>query len=188
MKHCFLPAAVALAVLSVLTPQVTHAQTRDVAGASDHADVPRVDGAVARAWRHVAVGDIRMPLAAINSRDDLETVPRHVQGEIKHTDYVIRPARTPLEMDRHYEEALRRNGYQTLYACAGISACGSRMGELILLSDKVAPIGLPDGLFNDHLRVRVARKGSTWVLLHMIQGPDRALVYQAVVEGARDLD
>ena len=36
--------------------------------------------------------------------------------------------------------------------------------------------------------VVVARKGSTWVLLHMTRGPDRSLVYQAVIEGARELD
>jgi len=38
------------------------------------------------------------------------------------------------------------------------------------------------------MRVRVAKKGATWVLLHVIQGPDRALVYQAVIEGARELE
>ena len=188
MKRCLLPAAIAVALVSALTSQTATAQTTDVRGATDHAEVPRVEGAVARAWRHVALGDISIPLAPINSRDDIDTVPRHIQGEIKHTDYVIRPAQSPLEIDRHYEEALRRNGYQTMFVCAGIAACGSRMGELILLSDKVSPIGMADGLFNDRLRVRVARKGATWVLLHIIQGPDRSLVYQAIVEGARDLD
>lgn len=188
MKPCFLSLACSIAVLAGAVPQASSAQTSDVRGATDHAEVPRVDGAVARAWRHVALGDIRIPLGPINSRDDLDTVPRHVQGEIKHTDYVIRPAQTPLEIDRHYEEALRSNGYQTLYVCSGTASCGSRMGELILLSDKVAPVGLADGLFNDQIRIRVARKGSTWVLLHIIRGPDRSLVYQAVVEGGRDLD
>ena len=73
-------------------------------------------------------------------------------------------------------------------ACTGIARCGSGMGALILLSDTVAPAGFADGVFNDQLRVIVARKGSTWVLLHMTRGPDRSLVYQAVIEGARELD
>src|SRR5690606_18521381 len=56
------------------------------------------------------------------------------------------------------------------------------------LSAPRARAGFADGVFNDQVRVIVARKGSTWVLLHMTRGPDRSLVYQAVVGSARELD
>ena len=58
------------------------------------------------------------------------------------------------------------------------------MGGLILNSGKVAPAGLADGLFNDKVRVLVSRRGDTWVLLHVAEGPDRSQIYQAVIEAA----
>jgi len=58
------------------------------------------------------------------------------------------------------------------------------MGALILNSGKVAPVGLADGLFNDRIRVMIARRADTWVLLHIAEGPDRSQIFQAVVENA----
>lgn len=39
-----------------------------------------------------------------------------------------------------------------------------------------------DGLFNDRIRVLVARSGSNWALLHIAEGPDRSQIYQLIVE------
>ena len=57
------------------------------------------------------------------------------------------------------------------------------MGSLIVNSGKVASVGCADGLFNDRICVLVARRGGTWVLLHIAEGPDRSQIYQAAVEG-----
>ena len=159
----------------------------DVRGARDHDDLPRMDGARIRAWRQLSVAEITLPTGPVTEGAEPEHALR-LQGQISHLDYVIRPAAAPNDMARHYEEALREGGYETVFACTGIARCGSGMGALILLSDTVAPAGFADGVFNDQLRVVVARKGATWVLLHMTRGPDRSLVYQAVIEGARELD
>lgn len=159
----------------------------DVRGARDYADLPRLEGARIRAWRQLSVAEITLPTAAVSEGAATEDAHR-IQGQISHLDYVVRPAVAPIDMARHYEEALREGGYETVFACTGIARCGSGMSALILLSDAVAPAGFADGVFNDQVRVIVARKGSTWVLLHMTRGPDRSLVYQAVIEGARDLD
>lgn len=156
-------------------------------GARDYKDLPRLDGARIRAWRQLSVAEITLPTAAVAEGAASEDAHR-IQGQINHLDYVVRPALAPIDMARHYEDALREGGYETVFACTGIARCGSGMSALILLSDTVAPAGFADGVFNDQLRVIVARKGSTWVLLHMTRGPDRSLVYQAVIEGARDLD
>jgi len=146
-----------------------------------------MDGARIRAWRQLSVAEITLPTGAVAEGDTPQSALR-LQGQISHLDYVIRPAVAPIDMARHYEEALREGGYETVFACTGITRCGSGMGALILLSDTVAPAGFADGVFNDQLRVVVARKGATWVLLHMTRGPDRSLVYQAVIEGARELE
>lgn len=156
-------------------------------GARDYRDLPRLDGARIRAWRQLSVAEITLPTAAVAEGVASENAHR-IQGQINHLDYVVRPALGPIDMARHYEDALREGGYETVFSCTGIARCGSGMGALILLSDTVAPAGFADGVFNDQLRVIVARKGSTWVLLHMTRGPDRSLVYQAVIEGARELD
>lgn len=161
--------------------------TQDVRGAHDHPDLPRLDGARIRAWRQLSVAEITLPTGAVSDSAAPASALR-LQGQINHLDYAVRPAIPPGDMARHYEEALREGGYETVFACTGISRCGGGMGALILLSDQTAPAGFADGVFTDQLRVIVARKGSTWVLLHMTRGPDRSLVYQAVIEGARELD
>jgi hypothetical protein len=188
-----LPAFV-LAVLTAAAPLAAPAASpappaveQDVRGARDYEDLPRMDGARIRAWRQLSVAEITLPTGAVAGGAAPENALR-LQGQISHLDYAIRPAVAPIDMARHYEEALREGGYETVFSCTGIARCGSGMGALILLSDKVAPAGFADGVFNDQLRVVVARKGSTWVLLHMTRGPDRSLVYQAVIEGARELD
>lgn len=181
----FLTAAAPLAALA--SPPPPFLVEQDVRGARDHDDLPRMDGARIRAWRQLSVAEITLPTGAVAEGDTPQSALR-LQGQISHLDYVIRPAVAPIDMARHYEEALREGGYETVFACTGIARCGSGMGALILLSDTVAPAGFADGVFNDQLRVVVARKGATWVLLHMTRGPDRSLVYQAVIEGARELE
>ena len=181
----FLTAAAPLAALASSPPPFLIQQ--DVRGARDHDDLPRMDGARIRAWRQLSVAEITLPTGAVAEGDTPQSALR-LQGQISHLDYVIRPAVAPIDMARHYEEALREGGYETVFACTGIARCGSGMGALILLSDTVAPAGFADGVFNDQLRVVVARKGATWVLLHIMRGPDRSLVYQAVIEGARELE
>lgn len=177
--------ALAAALLTAVLPVPSFAQ--DVRGARDFADLPRVEGARVRAWRQLALAEITLPTGPVAQAEAPDKAIR-LQGQISHLDYVIRPAVSPLDIDRHYEEALRTAGYETVFACTGISRCGSDMGALILLGDAVSPPGFADGVFNDQLRVTVARKGATWVLLHMTRGPDRSLVYQAMVEGAREVD
>ena len=181
----FLTAAAPLAALA--SPPPPFLVQQDVRGARDHDDLPRMDGARIRAWRQLSVAEITLPTGAVAEGDTPQSALR-LQGQISHLDYVIRPAVAPIDMARHSEEALREGGYETVFACTGIARCGSGMGALILLSDTVAPAGFADGVFNDQLRVVVARKGATWVLLHMTRGPDRSLVYQAVIEGARELE
>lgn len=177
--------ALAVALLAAVVSAPSFAQ--DVRGARDFADLPRLKGASVRAWRQLAVAEITLPTGPVADGSAPDKTVR-LQGQISHADYVIRPAISPLDIDRHYEEALRTAGYETVFACTGISRCGAGMGALILLGDAVSPPGFADGVFNDQLRVTVARKGATWVLLHMTRGPDRSLVYQAVVEGSRELD
>ena len=187
MKHSSLSGIVAATVASLLLPCAAMAQ-QDVSGSGDYRALPRADGGTIRAYRELSNAEISIPTGSVSTRRDEEENTVQLQGQITHWDYIVRPNRSSADLDRHYEGLLRDGGFETVFVCAGTARCGNRMPVLILNDGKVAPVGFADGLFNDHIRVRVARKGATWVLLHMIQGPDRALVYQAVIEGARELE
>lgn len=183
-----LMATACLAVPATALATLPAAYDPDIAGSRDHRDLPRFENARIRAYQSRGNDEIIVPTDAINNRSDETKKAVRLQGAITHIDYVVRPLIPAADLDRHYENTLRNAGYETVFRCAGISACGSRMGAMILNDGSVAPAGFADGLFNDQMRVRVAKKGATWVLLHVIQGPDRALVYQAVIEGARELE
>lgn len=194
MRLIFLPIAAALALAAPAfsapvppaPPGPASAALGDVVGSRDHPALPRFQGAEIRAWRNLPVADVWIPRGRIDDAAATDNVAL-LQGQATHIDYVVRPPVPPLDLDRYYEGVLRAAGYETVFSCTGVARCGTAMGELVLLSDHVAPAGFADGLFNDRLRVVTARKGATWIVLHIIEGPDRSLVYQLVLEGARDV-
>lgn len=152
------------------------------ANGADHSLLPRYEGASIRKYRSASLDEIVMPTGAITSKDAL-TNRQNLEGSITHVDYRVKPATAPLQIERHYKDVLHAAGFETIFNCVG-PACGRDMGSLILNSGKVAPVGFADGLFNDRVRVLVAKRGDNWVLLHIAEGPDRSQVYQVVVEGA----
>jgi hypothetical protein len=162
-----------------LVPVAASAQDRDGA---DHPLVPRYAGAEIDGYRAPSQDEVTMPTGAIASEDGTAN-RRLLTGQVTHIDYRIRPATAPLQIERYYADLLKAAGFETVFACTG-PACGRDMGALILNSGKVAPTGLADGLFNDRIRVRVARRGDTWVLIHIADGPDRSQVFETVVDRA----
>lgn len=149
----------------------------------DHPAFPRYPGATIDGYRAPSLDRILLPTGPIASEDGT-TNRQWLEGRVTHIDYRVKPATAPLQIERHYTDLLQRAGFQTVYACTG-PACGEAMGALILNSGKIAPVGLADGLFNDGIRVRIARRGDTWLLLHIAQGPDRSQIFEAVVETAK---
>lgn len=152
---------------------------QDRAGA-DHPLMPRYEGSFIRQYRAPALDHVVMPSGAIvnqNAAANRQTL----EGEVTHIDYRIKPATAPLQIERHYKQALDQAGFQIVYQCVG-PVCGKDMGSLILNSGKVSPVGFADGLFNDRIRVLVARSGSNWALLHIAEGPDRSQIYQLIAE------
>lgn len=162
-------------LLSLVTP--ASAQDRD---GEDHPMVPRYSGASIIEYRAPSRDTIVLPIGEIAS-DDASTNLRSLEGRITHIDYRVKPATAALQLEQHYQALLTGAGFESIYSCTGRS-CGKGMGSLILNSGRVAPVGFADGLFNDTIRVLVARRGDTWVLLHLAAGPDRSQIYQAVVD------
>lgn len=162
---------------SLLATAPLAAQDRDGA---DHPGLARYPASEIVGYRAPSLDQITVPTGPI-ADEDAQANRRTVEGRVTHIDYRLKPATAPLQIERHYTDLLRRDGFETVFSCTG-PACGRDMGSLILNSGKVAPTGLADGLFNDRIRVLVARRGEAWVLLHIAEGPDRSQIYQAVVE------
>lgn len=169
----------ALSLSAVASP--LYAQ--DIEG-QDYPLVPRYAGSMLANYRQPSLDEISLPTGII--ADEAGAINhQRVTGRVTHLDYRITPATAPLQIERHYTDVLARNGFKVAFSCSSTATCGQGMGGFILNSGKVAPQGFADGLFNDRLRVLLARKGDTYVLLHIIEGPDRSLVYQSVVEQAK---
>lgn len=177
-------AAARLAALIATLALTGPACAGDVARARDHAGLRRVEGAEIRAYRQPALEQVSVPLGPI-AGDAAAAPVRRLEGEVSHIDYRIAPPVSATAIATHYATVLRKAGYSAVFACQGLRACGSGMGALILHSDMVAPAGFADGVLNGRLQVIVARRGDDWVLLHMVEGPDRSLVYEAVIRKAR---
>lgn len=148
----------------------------------DHPDLPRYPQSVIDGYRAPSLDEIVIPTGPIADAEG-QANRQVVEGTVTHIDYRVKPATAPLQIERYYDGVLRKAGFAIAYSCVG-PACGRDMGALILNSGKVAPVGLADGLFNDRIRVMVARRAETWVVLHIAEGPDRSQIYEAVVEGA----
>ncbi len=150
----------------------------------DHAALPRYPASVIDGYRAPSLDEIVIPTGPI-ANADAPTNQNRMEGTVTHIDYRVKPATAPLQIERYYGDLFSKGGFSIVYSCVG-PACGRDMGSLILNSGKIAPVGLADGLFNDRIRVVVARRGETWVLLHIAEGPDRSQIYQTVVEGSSD--
>ncbi|WP_139809854.1 hypothetical protein [Sphingomonas azotifigens] len=148
----------------------------------DHPMLPRYPQAVIDGYRAPSLDEIVIPTGPI-ANVETQTNRTVVEGKVTHIDYRIKPATAPLQIERYYVDLLKRAGFSMAYSCVG-TACGRDMGALILNSGKVAPTGLADGLFNDRIRVLVARRANSWVVLHIAEGPDRSQIFQAIVEDA----
>jgi len=167
----------ALASLALSSPLFA----QDIDG-QDHPDLPRYPQSVIDGYRAPSLDEIVIPTGPI-ANAEVQTNREVLEGKVTHIDYRVKPATAPLQIERYYDDLLRKAGFLIAYLCVGPS-CGRDMGALILNSGKVAPVGLADGLFNDRIRVMIARRADTWALLHIAEGPDRSQIFQAVVENA----
>lgn len=123
-----------------------------------------------------------MPTGPIAAANDTRN-RRIVSGQVTRIDYLIGPAISPARIERHYTDRLSAARFETVFACTG-PACGRDMNALLLAADEVTAAGLTDEAVGNRFLVRVARRGDTWVLLHIAEGRDRSQVFETVIEGA----
>lgn len=168
-----------LAVTLLMVAGNAAAQDRDGA---DVPSLPRFSSSVIENYLAPSLSEIVLPTGPIAS-EDAQTNRRKVEGRITQIDYRLRPATATLQIARYYQGVLKDAGFQEMFSCAG-DACGRDMASLILNSGKVAPVGFASSPFNETMRVIVAKKNDTWVVLHTATDRESSMIYEAVIEGA----
>jgi OOP family OmpA-OmpF porin len=116
----FLAAALSVACLCSL-PAV--AQTQDVKGSSDHPRISRFEGSVIVKYNAGDFGRLVLPLSPITTSKG-PTQSETVEGRSRSIVYHAPKAHNANEVYRTYEAALQRDGFKTLYSCAGRTECG----------------------------------------------------------------
>ena len=125
--------AVIVAALFLVTPRAALAQLSDVKGSKDHPMVSRYAGSIIIGYDFRKFDEFVIPLGVLRraagvTRVTLEPAKsQKVEGRATRILYVGPQERSPLEIVRNYELELKKNGFETLYACGG-TECGEQDG------------------------------------------------------------
>jgi len=106
------------------------AQPKDVEGGKDSPLVSRYPGSVIDNYKTREFDEFSFPIGAVTSQGAPKSM--HLEGRITRIAYTYPQDRSPLEVYRNYESALKRAGFETLFTCSG-DVCG--VGRFHLTAD-----------------------------------------------------
>jgi hypothetical protein len=141
LGHARLIGATIVAVLCAMPPRVALAQISDVKASKDHPMVSRYAGSIIIGYDFRKFDDFVIPLGALKRTGERPaagggfsptfepTKSERVEGRATRILYVGPQDRSPLEIVQNYELELKKNGFNTLYTCAG-TQCGLDDGRL----------------------------------------------------------
>jgi OOP family OmpA-OmpF porin len=129
-----------VAVLPAVSPRTALAQLSDVKGSKDHPLVSRYAGSIIIGYDFRKFDEFVIPLgelkrtpgdqAGSGSGGSFEPArSQRVEGRATRILYVAPQERSPLEIVRNYELELKKNGFTTLFTCAGVQ-CSAEDGGL----------------------------------------------------------
>lgn len=185
-------------LLLLLLPTVS-VGAQDAPGGRDHPLIARYPGAQLNAFVEEEYVEFEIVRRVAPPEGRRWGAP--VGGRLSLINYLTPSRRTPLEVYRNYQTALRTGGFTTTYACE-LEACGERRingqgryaGELIArrLSSVRAASRPPSVEWTDNPSYfisaeRASASGTVYVILFVTPGyagSDRAAVFQFVLEAA----
>lgn len=106
--------------------------TKDIAGAKDNALIKRYEGSFIVSYARDSFTDFKVPLSPLEATDRRDGMNNKVylpkkemelEGAKTRLAYLIPAERSPLEVLRNYEDAVKAAGGQILFSCKGDS-CG----------------------------------------------------------------
>jgi outer membrane protein OmpA-like peptidoglycan-associated protein len=98
----------------------SQAERPDVKGSQDHPQISRYPGSRIMEYRQVDFDQYSLPTAVENRRP---SKAKTLEGKVTRIYYQNPQGRSTLEIYRNYEQALKANGFQEVFACQG-PACG----------------------------------------------------------------
>jgi hypothetical protein len=97
------------------------AQLKDVEGSKDSPLASRYPGSIIDNYKTKQFDEFSFPIGAVTPQGAPKSL--HLEGKITRISYTYPQDRSPLEVYRNYESALKRAGFETVFACSG-DACG----------------------------------------------------------------
>ena len=141
------------------------AQSKDVEGSKDHPLVSRYPGLVISEYSYVEYDEFTLPLGKVVDGKLLKS--QHLEGKITRIGYDSPAGRSILEIYRNYESALKKGGFEILWACVNNEGCGNGSAPLY------TPKGGDDwswGAGQRYLSAKASRpEGDVYVSLHIGQ-------------------
>ena len=114
--HRMLAALFVLAASAMLLP----AQSKDVAGSKDSPLISRYPGSVIDNYKTHEFDEFSFPVGAITGGAPKSQI---LEGKITRIEYTNPAGRSPLEIYRNYESALKGAGFEPVFVCKA-DACG----------------------------------------------------------------
>lgn len=97
------------------------AQPKDATGSKDSPLMSRYPGSVIDQYHTSQFDEFNFPVGAVTAQSMPKSL--HLEGKITRIVYTNPEGRSPLEIYRNYESALKRAGFETVFTCTG-DACG----------------------------------------------------------------
>jgi len=129
----------------LLATSIAYAQDKDVEGSKDHPLISRFPGSIIKYYDVKQFDEYVLPLGKLDKEGKL-TKSQRLEGKITRIFYGAPKGRSPLEIYRSYEAALKRAGFEILFSGAGEDALGEGFPEFIYpewrLGDRCQFIGV----------------------------------------------
>ena len=109
------------ASVCTLTATAATAQSKDVPGSQDSPFATRYPGSVIDNYKTRQFDEFNFPVGAVTPQGAPKML--HLEGKITRISYTFPSDRSPLEVYRNYESALKNAGFETVFVCKG-DACG----------------------------------------------------------------
>lgn len=111
-------------ILAYLAITALGAQAADIAGGKDHPFISRFAGAQLDGFQHLdyAAGLFYLPDSAAPGVELLRDQPMTIEGRVTRLLYLAPKGKTPLEVHRNYEQALKAAGVNIISAVNGTGA------------------------------------------------------------------
>lgn len=105
----------------------TGVPSQDLKGLSDPPGVTRYAGSVLLYRSDAAYDEVSFPTSKPLEKDGQPYAPKALAGAGQRTalQYLVPPGKSPLEVLRNYQQEYKPQGFETVYECANLEACGA---------------------------------------------------------------